>query len=251
MIWITGDTHGNFERFTTDSFYEQEDLTRDDYMIICGDFGGIWEYAGETPKEKYQLDWLEDKSYTTLFIDGNHSNFDRLYQYPEKEWHGGLVHEIRPHLLHLCRGQVFEICDKKIFTFGGARSHDIDGGILKLDDPDILDKVHELDRAGRRYRIDRMSWWKEEMPNEKEMAIGLMNLEKHNNKVDFIVTHDGPASAVALLGHGRYEIDELNKYLEDVRCNVEYKRWFMGHMHQDRAINERDIILYNQIIRIA
>ena len=126
MIYITGDTHGDFKRrFNTDSFPEQKSMTKDDYLIICGDFGGIWDQETESRNEKYWFKWFEERSYTLLFVDGNHENFDRLNSYPVKEWHGGKVHEIRPHILHLMRGQVFLIDDRKIFTFGGAGSHDI------------------------------------------------------------------------------------------------------------------------------
>lgn len=55
--------------------------------------------------------------FTTLFVDGNHDCHPRLADYPVKEWNGGLVHEIRPHVLHLMRGQVFNIND-----FRGAHS---------------------------------------------------------------------------------------------------------------------------------
>ena len=33
-------------------------------------------------------------------------------------------------------------------------------------------------------------------------------------------------------------------------ANVNYKKWFMGHYHEDVAITDKDIILYEQIIRI-
>ena len=39
MIYITGDTHAQFNRFSTKHFPEQKNMTRDDYVIICGDFG--------------------------------------------------------------------------------------------------------------------------------------------------------------------------------------------------------------------
>lgn len=45
------------------------------------------------------------------------------------------------------RGQVYEIDEKKIFTFGGAQSHDIQGGILQLDEPDFKAKKKELDKG--------------------------------------------------------------------------------------------------------
>ena len=42
MIYITGDCHGDWKRFSSESFPEQKEMTRDDFVIVCGDFG-IWE----------------------------------------------------------------------------------------------------------------------------------------------------------------------------------------------------------------
>ena len=42
-IFLTGDTHGDFSRFCPEVFREQERLTKEDYVIICGDFGGVWD----------------------------------------------------------------------------------------------------------------------------------------------------------------------------------------------------------------
>ena len=49
MVFITGDTHGDFRRFGMEFFPEQKQMTKDDYVIICGDFG-IWN---DTPDERY------------------------------------------------------------------------------------------------------------------------------------------------------------------------------------------------------
>ena len=49
---------------------------------------------------------------------GNHENFTRLYNYPIEEWHGGKVHKIRDSVLHLMRGEIFDIDNKKAFIFG-------------------------------------------------------------------------------------------------------------------------------------
>ena len=38
MIFVTGDTHGDFQRFGTKAFPEQKNLCRSDHMIICGDY---------------------------------------------------------------------------------------------------------------------------------------------------------------------------------------------------------------------
>ena len=61
-IFITGDTHGDFRRFRPDIFYEQEHMTKEDLVLVCGDFGGIWH--GD-PRDDAGLDWLEDRPYTT------------------------------------------------------------------------------------------------------------------------------------------------------------------------------------------
>lgn len=71
MIYITGDIHGDPSKLSSDIFPEQKEMTKDDYVIICGDFGLIWEQK-ESKTEKYWLDWLEEKPFTTLFVDGNH-----------------------------------------------------------------------------------------------------------------------------------------------------------------------------------
>jgi hypothetical protein len=252
MIYITGDTHSDFERFSTDIFYEQKEMDNQDenFMIITGDFGGVWDQE-ESKNEKWWLDWLENKPFTTLFVDGNHENFDRLNSYPMIKWNGGFVHVIRHHVLHLMRGQVFTIEDKKFFTFGGASSHDISGGILELDDPDFKEKRQKLDRMGALYRVNHVSWWKQELPTEYEMETGRFNLAKHNNKVDFIISHSPSTSELYLMGgKGLYETDILTNYLEEIKATTEYKRHIFGHMHVNKAINDRDICLYEQIIRI-
>ena len=48
--------------------------------MIFGDFGIVWDYLGETCMERYWLDWLEKRPFTTLFLNGNHDNFDRVNQ---------------------------------------------------------------------------------------------------------------------------------------------------------------------------
>ncbi len=159
-IYVTGDTHADFNyRFNVENLPEQRKMTKDDYVIICGDFGGVWDADRESKNENYWLDWFEERPYTLLFVDGNHENFDRLYGYPVKEWHGGKVHELRPHVFHLMRGQFFEMDGKKIFAFGGASSHDIQGGILEMNDHDFKVKIKQLDDDCIPYRINHLSWW--------------------------------------------------------------------------------------------
>ena len=97
MIFVTGDTHRlmDVKKIDIDHFPEQKLLTRNDYLIIAGDFGGVW---GGEEKDKDVLDMHEDLNYTTLFVGGNHENYNALNSYPVEEWNGGKVHRIREHV---------------------------------------------------------------------------------------------------------------------------------------------------------
>lgn len=92
MIYITGDIHGDPTRFSKEAFPEQSKMTKEDYVIVCGDFGLVWDQM-ESRTEEYWLNWLQNKPFTTLFVDGNHENHDRLDAMPVSEWNtaGGRV----------------------------------------------------------------------------------------------------------------------------------------------------------------
>ncbi len=251
MIYITGDCHGNFGRFSEEIFPEQKEMTKDDFVIICGDFGGVWSTDQREKSEVKALNWLNERPFTTLFVDGNHENFDRLRRFPQMRWQGGKVHRIRPSVYHLMRGQVYELEGKKFFTFGGAQSHDIIGGIFEKDDPKLREKMREADKQNLPFRINRVTWWKEELPSKEEMEEGLQNLAIHGNKVDFIVTHSCASDTLAQFGMGYFKPDYLHRYLQKVKERCSYKKWFFGHYHQNRNVNQQDLLLWEQIIRIS
>ena len=129
MIYITGDCHGNFERFDIENFPEQKEMTKDDYVIICGDFG-FWT--------------------------------------PSKE-----------------RNEAF------------------------------------------------------------------CNLEAHNWKVDFAVTHDGPQSIISMYSLGKIRPDETRIFLQEIQEKLDYRYWFFGHHHDNKNVTAKDIMLYEQVIQIG
>lgn len=233
-VYITGDTHTDWmSRLNVNAFPEQKKLTKEDYVIICGDFG-IWD---DSKRERYNLDWLDDKPFTTLFVSGNHENYDILDNLEISEWHGGFVNFVRKSVIHLMRGQVFNIEDKTFFTFGGASSHDISAGILEPDGPNFKEKKKQLDKDPfALYRINHVSWWERELPSENEMEMGLDNLQKENNKVDYIITHSPYTSLLKQMdgGTGLYKNDLLTDYLEEVKEKTHYRNWFFGHMHENK-----------------
>ena len=236
MIYITGDIHGSIDihKLTAKSMKEREaeggyvpDFKEGDYLIICGDFGLMWSHEGEKyyKEEQYWLSWLEERPFTTLFIDGNHENFDILDELPVTEWNGGKVHMIRERIIHLMRGQVYNIEGMTFFTMGGASSHD------------------------KEYRTEGKSWWSRELPSSEEYEEAVKNLAACQNTVDYIITHCAPLSIQREL-EMNYAEDELVRFLEtEVMRKVRYKVWFNGHYHIDADL-DRNIILYDEIVPV-
>lgn len=246
-IIVTGDIHGNpFQRLNLENFPEGKTFTKEDYVIILGDFGLVWD---DSAMEHSCLDWLENKPWTTLFIDGNHENYDLLNKFPIEEWGGGRVQKIRSSVIHLLRGEVYDIGGYKFLAMGGARSHDIQDGVLEVGDPRI--KIWKKDNF-KLFRINHISWWEEEIPNEEERKNALKNLAENDYKVDYILTHEAPSSDVVLMDHLLYHPDEYSKWLEmEIRQKVKYKKWFFGHYHLNFDVNEKETCLFERRIRIV
>ena len=126
MIYITGDTHipVDIQKLSTKRFPEQKEMTKSDYVIICGDFGGVW--------------------------DGS---------------------------------------------------------------------------------------------NEEN------TLKKNDLNFDYIITHSAPTSVQTEIA-STYEINKLTEFLEKIKNNVDCKKWFFGHYHQDKCIAEKYIAIFNTIYKI-
>lgn len=247
MIFVTGDCHGSYNRFSMASFPQQKEMDRQDFVIVCGDFG-YWDRSKE---QEYWMNWLGQKDFTVLFVDGNHENYDLLAELPVTTWRGGRVQMIRENVIHLLRGQMFTLQGRRFFTFGGAKSHDVTDGILEADDPDLRRKVKRLEGAGALYRINHLSWWKEEMPSEAEYEEGRHCLAEHGWKCDYILSHCAPTGIQAEISCGRFSPDALTDYLEEIRSQCEYKRWYFGHYHDDMAVDDRHILMYNRLEQIT
>lgn len=225
MIFVTGDTHGqiDFEKLKVFS-NENTSLTKKDYMIICGDFGGVWNPL-TIDKE---LEPYINLPFTVLFIDGNHENFDLLSEYQISNWHGGKVHFISDNIIHLMRGQVFDIEGLLFFTMGGATSTD------------------------KKMRIENISWWKEEEISEDDIIEANKNLEKVNYKVDYVITHACSEDCYfyPLFRLGYYKSYRENRVLTNFNALIDYKHWYFGHYHLDGRVDDKRTALYDEIIRI-
>ena len=261
-IFITGDTHGLQDMAKVYDFEKHygNELTKDDYLIVTGDIGVCW--IGDSEKDPGIRSRLEEEvrekldaysrlnpdedltmikdifnlriedtlkhdqivkdtwnrfPWTTLFIDGNHENHALLDSYPIEEWHGGKIHKISDSLIHLMRGQIFDIHKKTFFTLGGAESTD------------------------KKYREENISWWAREMPSKEEYDEAFANLEKHEGKVDIIMTHCAPETTVNDLGMPRMyyrSLNELTQKLDMIAQTVKFDDWYFGHYHEDSDLGK-------------
>ena len=241
-IYITGDTHGDFRRFSADNFPEGKTLTKKDYVIICGDFGGIWDVKESSPQERYWLDWLNGKPWTTLFVDGNHENFDRLNSLPVERWHEGYVHIVRSSILHLMRGNRFNIDNCSIFAYGGAPSHDVYDGILDRENyqTEAIFKFHikKYQKQHKVFRINHISWWKEEVPNIQEYEYALDNLRCHRTN-NFLITHEAPAPILSTFG---YSYNQTSFEIFDFLQYGYFDKHYFGHYHINQDFGKSECV---------
>ena len=223
MIFITGDTHGDRDRL---SRWRLRKLQEGDTLIICGDFGFLWD---DSKSEQNYLQNLGNRKYNICFVDGTHENFELLNNYEISQWNGGKVHKIYGNLYHLMRGQIFEIEGKKIFTMGGGESSDVD------------------------IRRDVNAWSKDEIPTQEELLEGAENLEVANYDMDVIVTHEPPLKVKRFLNLNENEmlrVTALNAYFEELASNCKFKKWFFGSLHIDKYISGTHRAIFKDIINV-
>ncbi|MDO4538631.1 MAG: ROK family protein [Coriobacteriales bacterium] len=238
--YVTGDIHGwlDIGKLTPNRWLLGSTLSKSDYLVICGDFGLIWNNP-ITLEEKFFIDWLDSQPWTTLFVDGNHENYDLLDSFEVSEWHGGQVAVLpgAQSVIHLLRGQVYDMgADGLWFCMGGAPSHDISS------------------------RVAGKTWWPREVPSEKEMETGWKNLERVNFSVDYVFSHDVPRHLrrFAMTRHydpSREVDDSISAFLQKVDEHLDHDRlkmWYSGHYHDDIMVKDRQhCVLYNQVVKLG
>ncbi len=215
--------HGDLERLYDKGFRK---LKSGDILIVCGDFGYI--FSGDKTEKKV-IDYLATRRFVTAFVDGTHDNMKTINRSRVTVWHGGMVHRIKGNLIHLMRGQIFDIEGNRYFTFGGGESIDKD------------------------MRLEQGKWWREEEPTPLEMAEGARRLDEVGCKVDYIITHEPPSlvkSAILLRQGNSDRINKLNGYFEEIARSCDFEHWFFGSMHEDKVITPRHTCVFKKTLPI-
>lgn len=234
-IYLTSDTHGQIDlkKITTDGLKMRGiDITSEDYLIILGDWGVVWDRASTQGKIKrpdtFLLHWYAEKPWTTIVVLGNHENYEAYDNLPLSEWHGAKAWILAPNVIVIKSGEIFTLNDKTFFVMGGANSIDKDS------------------------RVNHISWWAQELPTFAETDQALNKLQDYGYKVDYLLTHCAPTKL-----HQKIVQEENQDCLtEFLQCIIDcygltYNHHYFGHYHIDQDfVDENASCLFNRVVAL-
>ena len=220
MLYVTGDIHADIRRLKGRA---AKQLKKGDILLVCGDFGFLWDGS---PKELRLLDWLGKRPYQILFVEGTHDNIDLLSGYPEETLYGGQVRRVSGNCCQLLRGECYEIEGKRVFALGGGESTDMD------------------------IRVEGETWWSRELPSAEELAHARETLASLHQQVDYIITHSVAPTVNKFLDREQMQINLLLAFLNEISETVQFKRWYFGSCHLDKAIPPKYCAVYQEILPV-
>lgn len=218
MIYVTGDIHGEVERFEEKQIRR---LKKQDTLIVLGDFGFLWDGS---KAEKKKLAWLTKRRYQLLFIDGCHENFDMLSEYPVVDYMGGKARHLGGNLYYIMRGSLLEIEGKKLLCFGGAESWD------------------------KEDREEGINWWRSELPSSEELELCSRNLKAAEGKVDYILTHDAPGSILEFTQLMEGQPNWLHTFFDRIQQQAAYRKWLFGRYHKDLTLSAKARAVFLDVV---
>lgn len=225
MIYITGDTHGSFQRI--EDFCWRMKTTKEDIMVILGDAG--INFTGGY-REQLLKEYLELLPITIFAIHGNHERRPQtIPSYKEVAWHGGVVFRENqfPSLLFAKDGEVFDLDGKKAIVMGGAYS---------------IDKAWRLAYG--------YGWWPDEQPSDEIKAYVEKQLDGLGWKVDVVLSHTTPLKyepvEMFFEGVDQSKVDKTTEqWLGRIEERLDYKKWYCGHYHTAKKVDRLEIMFEN------
>lgn len=214
MIYITGDTHGDFHRVVR--FCEVTRTKRSDILIILGDAG--INFSGSAAEER-RKDVLAKLPVTLFAIHGNHERRpSTIPAYKEYLWHGGTVYAEpeRPNIVFAKDGEFYDLDGRSAVALGGAYS---------------VDKYYRL--------IYGYPWFEDEQPSAEIKAYAERKLEEHGWKADIVLSHTTPLkfepTEVFMSGLDQSTVDtSTEEWLDTIEERLDYRRWYAGHFHTNK-----------------
>jgi len=214
VVYLISDLHGEKDFKGLDEYINT--AGDNDLLIILGD---ICMKFMDTEKNRAFTEYFLSIKNNIAIVDGNHENFAYIDSFPEEEWNGGTIHRLTDSIIHLKRGNVFEIEGKTFFVFGGCKS-------------------------SSRW-AERGLWYFGEEATDEECEYAKSNLKRYGNKVDFILTHKYEEESCKTICQN---LLELTSYIEHT---TEYGSWYSGHWHINKQVDEKHFLVYDELTRIC
>lgn len=271
MVYITGDTHGHFDRII--NFCNRMNVGTNDTIIILGDVG-LNFFLNKTDEKKKKT--LQALGPTFFCIHGNHEvRPQNIGTYIEGTfWNGRVLYEEKfPNIKFAIDGEIFDVPvpsgTKKAIVIGGAYSVDkyyrmfrwaLLSTLLPLDD------LHELESYVNGYNAcqqniekiakmvendvnlqNEIAWWKDEQPSEEIKARVEASLKAVGGQIDIILSHTCPfkyePTEAFLGGLNQDSVDSsTEQWLGQIEKNLSYDKWYCGHYHIDKKIDKIEFL---------
>lgn len=248
MVYITGDIHGDFNRFLElGKFCHKHNLGKNDWIICLGDVG--LNYYGKDDPREWSIKTIAADIPVNLFcIHGNHERRpSRKDGYKTKKISGDICGKVchdphYPNQYFAIDGEVYQIlADREVLNClvcGGAYS---------------VDKYYRLESGWH--------WFPDEQPSEK---IKNKVAEVVRNKtIDVMLTHTCPTSYVPtelfLDGVDQSTVDNsTERFFENILGRFRYNEifgwntplWYFGHFHGNKYTDDY-VMLFDDIIKFG
>lgn len=225
MIYITGDTHGNFKRIK--EFCQKMNTNTDDILIILGD-AGINYHLNEFDNDLKR--GLSKLPITLFCIHGNHeARPHTIKNYKETEWRGGTVYiePKYPNILFAKDGEIYDFNGKKAIVIGGAYS---------------VDKEVRLVRGWK--------WFSDEQPGRWAKRRVEKQLNDNNWTIDIVLSHTAPLkyepTEVFIPWLDQSKVDKSTEFwLDTIENRLDYEKWYAGHYHTEKKIDKLEFMFNN------
>lgn len=120
---------------------------------------------------------------------------------------------------------------KSFFVLGGAYS---------------IDKYYRLSKGWK--------WFEDEQMSLKNRNI-FLKWTTSTKSFDYVLSHTAPLSKepthLFLANIDQSTVDKsMEEFLEKIKNQIEFKKWFFGHYHSDEIIDDKFRLMYNDIIEL-
>lgn len=227
MIFVTGDTHGDFFRIF--EFCKRMETTTDDVMIILGD-AGVNYYGGKRDIKTKEL--ISNIPITLFCVHGNHERRpSTIKTYKEEKFFGASVYvePKYPNIKFAIDGELYWINGMSTLVIGGAYS---------------VDKFYRLARG--------WNWFPDEQPDDKIKENVDLTLNLIGWNVDCVLSHTTPLKYEPveefIVGLDQSTVDTSTEvWLDKIEDKLHYKKWYAGHFHCDKWKGDKLRIMFNDI----